>query len=244
MNMPGFTAHNSLYQSNRHYAGGLISSWSPSSTVLPLFRAPIKFPQGDAGDCHETCGPCLSNCMQSCTNTCYGDAPPYEKACCASTESCCDGECIDTDSHSTHCGACSHSCPSGQVCNHGECGCRSGLTLCNGKCVDLNSDHWNCGACGHECSNLPCTDGKCRCPSGLTRCGDVCVDLYLDKSNCGACGVACKNGERCCVGTCGGTPCGTGCCPKGMPCCDTAVGLRCCSNLCIHVPFGLKDICI
>ena len=238
MNTPGFTAHQSLYLSNRHYITGFIATWNLPGTVMPEFDVP----KNGGGDCHESCGACSKACKTSCQNTCL--PVPYDKSCCASTESCCDGECIDTDSHSANCGACGHSCPSGQVCNHGECGCRSGLTLCNGKCVDLNSDHWNCGACGHECSNLPCTDGKCRCPSGLTRCGDVCVDLYLDKSNCGACGVACKNGERCCVGTCGGTPCGTGCCPKGMPCCDTAVGLRCCSNLCIHVPFGLKDICI
>ena len=49
MNTPGFTAHNSLYQSNRHYLAGLISSWSPSATVVPLFRAAFKFPQGGGG---------------------------------------------------------------------------------------------------------------------------------------------------------------------------------------------------
>ena len=245
MNTPGFTAHNSLYHSDRHYIAGLNSSWSPSATVVPLFRAPIKFPQGDEGDCHETCGPCLGNCMKSCTNSCYSDASPYPKACCLSTETCCSGKCFNTTSDAKNCGACDHSCPSGQVCNHGECGCRSALTLCNGKCVDLNSDRRNCGACGHDCSELYCIDGKCRCPSGLTQCGDTCTDLYIDKYNCGACGASC-NGEECCVGTCGGIPCGSeyGCCPKGQPCCHTAVGIRCCSHACINVPFVSKDICI
>jgi hypothetical protein len=35
VNMPGFTAQDSLYASRRHYATGLISAWSPPGIALP-----------------------------------------------------------------------------------------------------------------------------------------------------------------------------------------------------------------
>ncbi len=175
MNTPGFTAHNSLYQSNRHYVAGLISSWIPSATVVPLFIAPIKFPQGEGGDCHETCGPCLGNCTKSCTNTCYGEAPPYEKACCASTQTCCSGECFNTTSDAKNCGVCGKACPGGWFCVDGVCQpCKPGLTLCDGDCVNTKSNGANCGACGKECTGgRECIDGRCKCPGNSTFCGDV-----------------------------------------------------------------------
>ena len=219
MNTPGFTAHNSLYQSNRHYVAGLISSWSPSATVVPLFRAPIKFSQGEGGDCHERCGPCLSNCMQSCTNTCYGEAPPYEKACCAPTQTCCSGECFNTTSDAKNCGVCDKACPGGWFCVDGVCQpCKPGFTLCDGDCVDTKSNGANCGACGKECTGgRECIDGRCKCPGNSTFCGGVCTWLDWDWNNCGACGVSCSNG--CCYHGICGVSCGSDrCCPLGTLC--------------------------
>ena len=218
MNTPGFTAHHSLYKSKRHYVAGLISSWIPSAAVVPLFRAAIKFPQGGEGDCHETCGPCLSNCKQSCTNTCYGDAPPYPKSCCLSTETCCSGKCVNTTSDKNNCGACGQVC-SGDFCRDGLCwACELGLTLCDGDCVDTKSNGANCGACGKECTGgKECIDGRCKCPENSTFCGGVCTSLDWDWNNCGACGVRCSNG--CCYhGVCG-VSCGPdSCCPPGTLC--------------------------
>ena len=218
MNTPGFTAHNSLYQSNRHYVAGLISSWSRSATVVPHLRAPIKFPQGDGGDCHENCGPCSDNCMQSCVNTCYGDAPPYPKDCCLSTETCCSGKCINTTSDKNNCGACGQVC-SGDYCRNGICwACEAGFTLCGDKCVDTTSDRTNCGACGKVCGNQSiCYDGACmKCLGKSTRCGNECTDLTSDANNCGACGVGCSTGI-CSQSVCS-TKCGNGYCPVNKVC--------------------------
>ena len=218
MNTPGFTAHNSLYQSNRHYLAGLISSWSPSATVVPLFRAPIKFPQGEGGDCHETCGPCLGNCTKSCTNTCFGDAPPYPKPCCLSTETCCSGKCVNTTSDKNNCGACGQVC-SGDFCRDGLCwACEPGFTQCGDKCIDTTSDRANCGACGKVCADRSiCYNGACvKCSEGSTRCGNECTDLTWDANNCGACGVGCSTGI-CSGGVCS-TKCGNGYCPVNKVC--------------------------
>ena len=218
MSTPGFTARHSLYRSNRHYVAGLISSWSPSARVVPL-RAAIKFPQGGGGDCHETCGPCLSNCKKSCTNTCYGDAPPYEKACCASTQTCCSGECVNTTSDAKNCGVCGKACSGGWFCVDGVCQpCKAGFTLCDGDCVDTKSNGANCGACGKECTGgRECIDGRCKCPENSTFCGGVCTSLDWDWNNCGACGNRCSNG--CCYHGACGVSCGSdGCCPPDTVC--------------------------
>ncbi len=218
MSTPGFTAHNSLYQSNRHYVAGLISSWSPSAKVVPLFRAPIKFPQGEGGDCHERCGPCLGNCTQSCINTCFGDAPPYPKPCCLSTETCCSGKCVNTTSDKNNCGACGQVC-SGGFCKDGLCwACEPGFTQCGDKCIDTTSDRANCGACGKVCADRSiCYNGACvKCSKGATRCGNECTDLSWDANNCGACGVGCSTGI-CSGGVCS-TKCGNGYCPVNKVC--------------------------
>ena len=218
MNTPGFTAHNSLYQSNRHYVAGLISSWSPSATVVPLFRASTKFPQGGGGDCHETCGPCLANCTKSCTNTCFGDAPPYPKSCCLSTETCCSGKCVNTTSDKNNCGACGQVC-SGDFCRNGLCwACEPGFTQCGDKCIDTMSDRANCGACGKVCADRSiCYNGACvKCSKGSTRCGNECTDLTWDANNCGACGVGCSTGI--CNDSVCSTKCGNGYCPVNKVC--------------------------
>lgn len=40
MNTPGFTAHDSLYRSNQHYAIGLISSWFSPAMAMPAYKCP------------------------------------------------------------------------------------------------------------------------------------------------------------------------------------------------------------
>jgi hypothetical protein len=195
MNTPGFTAHESLYRSNRHYVTALASSWNPPAAVVAAFKVPPN------GECHKTCGACSNNCQRTCQNSCL--PTPTVESCCGSGETCCSGDCVTTASDSANCGSCGHACPSGKVCSHGVCGCPSGLTECGGKCVDLGYDPLNCGSCGTKCTGS----------------------------------------SICCGGTCGGTICSDGgCCPKGQPCCNTPLGIYCCSNQCLHTPFG--NVCV
>jgi hypothetical protein len=217
MNMPGFTAHNSLCRSNQHYISGFFSSWSPAGTVVPTF----SFPQGGGGDCHETCDECSYNCMKTCHDTCRQE--PYQKPCCDSTETCCSGKCVNSKSDSVNCGACGNVCTNGKTCSNGVCSCRSGYKLCGNDCVDLSFDAHNCGACGRTCASGRCCGGKC-CAAEFC-CGDTCGGTLCNDGTC------CPKGESCCAGG--------GCCPEGQPCCNTTFeGPVCCDHSCNQL-FGV-----
>jgi hypothetical protein len=110
-----------------------------------------------------------------------------------------------------NCGACAHSCGSGDVCYDGTCtaSCPGGFTDCSGSCRDLDSDRLHCGACDTECAaGEICDSGTCTvtCASPLIDCSGVCVDPSSDPDNCGGCagagGVDCDVLEACVDGTC------------------------------------------
>jgi hypothetical protein len=62
----------------------------------------------------------------------------------------CGGSCVDTFSN---CGACGHSCATGEKCSQGQClaNCTAGFSDCSGSCYDLANDRVHCGACAHTC---------------------------------------------------------------------------------------------
>jgi hypothetical protein len=83
----------------------------------------------------------------------------------------CGGTCVTVVDNPQHCGGCSVTCSTGQVCSGRSCtaggasSCLpgSGQTVCNGQCVDLSTNNDNCGACGSPCNgaNQGCVGGHC-----------------------------------------------------------------------------------
>ena len=201
MRVPGFTAHDSLYRSNRRYAEGSVSSWSPPEVALPAL--PIG-----GGGCNPVCLGC-KGCGEECFNPCTGVS--FSRVCnCPVGNTCCGwnpetggGRCTDLSSDLQSCGSCFHACPPGNHCsdylccppgqdNAGGICCPSGqgLTNCDGVCVNLSNDLNNCGACGQECLGEPVqcqaiyaydTPGACfqdvnGLPLGHCQCVDQCID--------------------------------------------------------------------
>ena len=173
-------------------------------------------------------GVCLSvindihNCG-SCNKTCSAELACINGACaCPGSLTACNSTCIDTKVDSNNCGGCGNACGPGQVCAAGKCAltCGNNLTQCSGLCVDTISNPINCGTCNNVCGpNNFCVGGKCvfGCPAPLTQCQTTdannntvttCVDTSIDVNNCGGCGNLCLSG-------------------------DMAVGLICCSGMCI-----------
>lgn len=84
---------------------------------------------------------------------------------CGLGESCCADGCFDFDVDPTHCGDCTTSCVSGEVCAAGVCSpiCSAPLTFCPATmlCVDTETDPNNCGVCGMSCSTGICENSMC-----------------------------------------------------------------------------------
>jgi hypothetical protein len=87
--------------------------------------------------CPKSCGPCQS-CQQG---KCQPD--PDGSACGGGT--CCDGKCVDLNTHPRNCGACGRRCQINGVCEQGQCGCIQG-------CDDYASGFQCCPAIGPSCS--------------------------------------------------------------------------------------------
>ena len=146
----------------------------------------------------------------------------------------CDGQCVDTATNASHCGACGSTCspPVGgsAICMAGACvgGCPTGTTRCGNACVDLTRDPGNCGACGVSCGpGRACQNDTgvpaCACANGTLECGGACVSPVSDVNNCGGCGVRCGAGQACTLGVCRCTATGTSLCngacvTLGTPC--------------------------
>ncbi len=146
--------------------------------------------------------------------------------------SCCDGQCVDSNSSLTHCGACGVACASAHGlagCSVGRCvvaTCELGYADCDGDAsngceVDARTSAANCGSCGNACgAGVACVAGECAvtCSAPEVACGGVCRDVQTDVANCGACDRACAAPNNVCVaGACaydcrqlGATPCAGG----------------------------------
>jgi xyloglucan-specific endo-beta-1,4-glucanase len=70
-----------------------------------------------------------------------------------------------------NCGACGHTCLTGQTCNAGVCACPGFQSVCGTVCRDLNTDPVNCGTCGTRCgAGTQCLFGGCIDPTSVN-CG-------------------------------------------------------------------------
>ncbi len=159
--------------------------------------------QCDPVDCGSPCSRCENGACMPMDGTECGDA------CCDSGQTCCSGQCVDTQSDPGNCGVCGQLCAPGELCQNGACGCSSQSCsgeCCEGACIDTQTDANNCGSCGNVChSGQTCQNGTCEgCPSGQPDCNGTCVDTASDSNNCGGCGNACPSGQQCTNGTCGG----------------------------------------
>jgi len=148
-----------------------------------------------------------SDCEPACTGTSECDGGECQ---CKGGLAYCDGQCVDTQSDSQHCGSeCGVACTGGQSCVDGACTCGD-KDPCAGACVDTRVDDANCGSCGMGCAALhSCSEGHCQCQVGLTSCGSTCVDQKTDAHNCGSCNTTCQGAADCVNGSC--KACSTGC---------------------------------
>ena len=228
MSIPGFTAHDSLYPSEGHYATALCSAWSSPDVALPAAG-------GGPGPCIVACGPCNSNCTKNCFSSC-NPGHGWSQSCCVGAQRCCGGTCVQCPAGGvcsgascvcppwlTNCGGACVECPQGGVCLDGtRCDCPNGLTDCGNQCVQcpvggvcLDGTRCDCLSgtnCGGTCVQCPaggvCSGTSCVCPSGLTNCGGACIPTTGDVSNCGGCGQVCPPNQACVNGQCAGPDCG------------------------------------
>ncbi|HVU00601.1 MAG TPA: kelch repeat-containing protein [Polyangiaceae bacterium] len=133
---------------------------------------------------------------------------------CASTETCCDGRCVDLRFDQANCRACGRGCP-GTTCDNSSCTntCAQGFVDCNRNVVDgceVNAavDPENCGNCGIACGfQLECAGGNCVCPEHTADCDGLkdngCeTDTSSNGQSCGQCGVTCGANQVCVGGAC------------------------------------------
>lgn len=172
------------------------------------------------------------------------------------------GDCpqFDLQSDPKHCGSCTNTCASTQVCSAGKCKatCDVPLVKCAGdagSCVDTTKDPKNCGSCGTSC---PLPDGGPAGGNGNPDAGipipdggapDTGTGWSLGTAGCSnsKCSVACAAGSELCTDElcwdtknshdhCGA--CGTACasntewCTQGKCC---AVGSQVCNNACVDI---------
>jgi hypothetical protein len=151
----------------------------------------------------------------------------------------CGGGCVDTSTHTQHCGFCGEVCASGQICELGWCTtpCSDGLTPCGGACVDTDTDTQHCGRCDNPCvfanASATCVLGTCTlgtCAAGFGDCNgnpsDGCeTNLAGDLGNCGSCGIVCPAPSNA-TATCAGRQCGFDCL-AGFGDCDGVASTGC-----------------
>ncbi|HEY5090408.1 MAG TPA: hypothetical protein VIK30_10585, partial [Polyangia bacterium] len=122
---------------------------------------------------------------------------------CASGQTLCGSDCVNTDSDSNNCGACGLPCNGGRTCQSSQCQCPAGMLDCNGSCVASDATH--CGDCSTMCqANQVCSNSTCgsSCSGGQMLCGTACVDTTASSANCGTCGHACGSNQQCANSVC------------------------------------------
>ncbi|MBW2969973.1 hypothetical protein KY309_00810 [Candidatus Woesearchaeota archaeon] len=84
-------------------------------------------------------------------------------------------------------------CPNEQVCNQGECECKTGMKRCDGRCIpseecctDKDCEQGTCKK--GECTTVECSigeeynEGECQCQEGMIYCADQ--KKCIDKNDC------------------------------------------------------------
>jgi hypothetical protein len=124
----------------------------------------------------------------------------------------CRDECVNTQSDPRYCGDCQTACPTGFVCEGGQCsdpgdcttndvGCE-GFTYCeeeSGRCLRGCSVDEQCPRDFEVCD---LETRECVCSEGYSRCAFECVETDTDPRFCGSCETSCVPGFVCESGVC------------------------------------------
>jgi hypothetical protein len=146
--------------------------------------------------CQSPCGPCEQRTWYgACQSTCTG------------SQTCCNGQCVNTSTDSNNCGSCGNVCTGGTTCQNGQCACPSGQTMCTDQCVDTSTNPDNCGACGVICSTgQPCCGGNC-CAYGGECCAGGCLGFGVHCCHSPNGDYVCPDNQTCCVNSIGNYTC-------------------------------------
>ena len=210
MNLPGFSAHSSLYRSTRYYTASSseISDWSYGETIVPAYH-PGTGTQRECSGCLEGVAKALI--------LCDGAAAVTAAVVCGTTGWITFG--ISCAGAAAALAAALGTC---NVASLGGIAVCAATTCCPKLCGTPNPFDPGSGCCddGEGCvdENDPNSRHGC-CPSSQSVCAGKCC--AVDESCCGS--TCCPSPNHCC---------GDQCCPPGVPCC----GGTCCSFLPPSVP--------
>lgn len=196
------------------------------------------------------CVQCLQNSdcpvgqLCSASGACVDGCDPAQGRGCAAGLTCCNKECLDTQTDVMSCGACDAACNQlhslGAACTAGACtytGCAAGYGDCAASAPDRDGCETDLAAggkklCGATCvaTSACCTADECTTPPSPAACYDATC-----ASN--SCGYPLKTGAKVCGGTCclgvHGT-CGSTCslsCDSGYANCNGSVSDGCEASL-------------
>jgi hypothetical protein len=182
---------------------GMEAAWGQAGSRCAAFCNNIP-PGPQRGQCDRGCaqgGGLFEACQGDSNRLCRMPSGTY--VCCATTSSCCNGQCRDLQTDPQNCGTCGRACATGSTCCKGTCCPAEKPNCCSGTCVDLGTDTNNCGACGRVCPTaFTCGSGFCLCHGDSKICHGVCVDTSQDPLNCGDCDIRCPAGTGCCNKEC------------------------------------------
>jgi len=209
---------------------------------------------GGFGGDPKNCGACGNACADGdlcrsgvCVQTlgCLGQSSETECLMDGGQGTCCDGQCVDTNSDSANCNECGNACAVGTSCQSGSCptpfctqaNCPAGTVCAEGECVAGCAGREDGDYCGDASDGGSPYLGFC--------CGGACSQLG-DPQSCGGCGLVCPAGASCFAGGCqlfpsftpfvcdgvGEPTCanGYGCFPNGSPYGDACAPQDCTSR--------------
>jgi hypothetical protein len=165
--------------------------------------------------CCRKCVPPFVNDPQTCLCICPSGTTECGNNCCTAAQSCCNGECVDTNTDPNNCGSCGNICPAAASLPQLHVTTLKPVSaITNPPCICGPEDppvtpcfnSIGCTCCAHKC-----------CNSGTNPMGPVC----------------CNPDEECCYSTNTFFP--NSCCGPGLKCvdgsCERATG-DCCAGVC------------
>lgn len=134
---------------------------------------------------------------------------------CAGGYSACSGDCVDTQTNTSHCGGCGNVCAGGQTCVSGSCqapptcfdSVKNGSETdvdCGGSCANKCATGKVC-AISSDCVSIVCSGGVCQAPTCFDNVKNgMETDVDCGGASCSKCaaGKQCSVASDCLSGTC------------------------------------------